>query len=220
MKERPILFSALMVRAILEGRKTQTRRAVKPCKDKNVGCDLSPREIANEVNSGDFTNCPYGQPGNQLWVRENWAINDFRYMEKIPKSKPLDMEDDAVVYAATEDDTEIQNEISWRPSIHMPRWASRIQLEITNMRVQRLQLISRGDAMAEGCPFPNMAKGDNPCKWYAELWDSINGNRPILPKNKNSKRYTRIRKWLDTHPESSWNANPWVWVIEFKRVMS
>lgn len=75
----------------------------------------------------------------------------------------------------------------------MPRWASRILLEVTAVRVERLQDISRGDAMAEGCPFPNMAKGDDPRKWYADLWDQING-------------------------AGSWEANPWVWVVEFKRV--
>jgi hypothetical protein len=80
-----------------------------------------------------------------------------------------------------------------RPSIHMPRIASRITLEITGVRVERLQDISRGDAMAEGCPFPNMAKGDDPRQWYTALWDQING-------------------------AGSWKTNPWVWVVEFKKV--
>ncbi len=79
----------------------------------------------------------------------------------------------------------------WRPSIHMPRKASRITLEITEVRVERLQDISRGDCMAEGCPFPNIAKLTDPIEWFAELWESINEN---------------------------WDANPWVWVVEFKRV--
>jgi hypothetical protein len=82
----------------------------------------------------------------------------------------------------------------WTPSIHMPRWASRILLEIVSVRVERLQEISRGDAMAEGCPFPNMADGDDPRQWYAGLWEQINGH-------------------------GSWDANPWVWVVEFKRVV-
>lgn len=81
----------------------------------------------------------------------------------------------------------------WKPSIHMPRKASRIMLEVTRVRVERLQEISRGDAMAEGCPFQNMAKGADPRKWYADLWKTING-------------------------PGSWDLNPWVWVIEFKRV--
>jgi hypothetical protein len=83
----------------------------------------------------------------------------------------------------------------WKPSIHMPRSASRITLEITEVRVERLQEISRGDAMAEGCPFPNMANGSNPVHWYADLWNSINGNGP-----------------------GSWDANPWVWCISFRRL--
>lgn len=81
----------------------------------------------------------------------------------------------------------------WKPSIHMPRWASRITLEVTGVRVERLNEISRGDCMSEGCPFPNMAKTTNPIAWFSELWESING-------------------------EGSWALNPWVWVIEFKRV--
>ena len=84
-------------------------------------------------------------------------------------------------------------EITWRPSIHMPRWASRISLGITSVRVERLQDISRGDAMAEGCPFPNMAQGPDPRDWYAELWGAING-------------------------PDSWAENPWAWVVEFKAI--
>ena len=84
-------------------------------------------------------------------------------------------------------------EFKRRPSIHMPRWASRILLEVVSVRVERLQDISRGDAMAEGCPFPNMAQGDDPRQWYAELWEQING-------------------------PGEWTANPWVWVVEFRRL--
>ena len=79
----------------------------------------------------------------------------------------------------------------WKPSIHMPKWAARIWLEISSVRVERLQSISRGDAMAEGCPFPNMADGEDPRDWFAEVWKSTGGD---------------------------WAANPWVWVIDFKRI--
>ena len=79
----------------------------------------------------------------------------------------------------------------WKPSIHMPKWAARIWLEITGLRVERLQSISRGDAMAEGCPLPNMADGEDPRDWFAEVWKSTGGD---------------------------WAANPWVWVIDFKRI--
>ena len=79
----------------------------------------------------------------------------------------------------------------WKPSIHMPKWAARIWLEVTGVRVERLQAISRGDAMTEGCPFPNMADGEAPREWFAEVWKSTGGD---------------------------WDANPWVWVIDFKRI--
>lgn len=190
MKERPILFNAAMVRAILDGRKTQTRRVVKhhPSDDGNMclvdhGDGWWPyRSDDSEspvVNGGDEIpySCPYGQPGDRLWVRETWA--------KVSGDRE---EPDAIAYRA---DSENQAEV-WTPSIHMPRWASRITLEVVSVRVERLQDISRGDAMAEGCPFPNMAEGDDPRKWYADLWEQING-------------------------PGSWAENPWVWVVEFRR---
>lgn len=179
MKERPILFSAPMVRALLAGTKTQTRRMVKP----------QPRILAGELlcwKDDALTDdqmaelCPYGQPGDRLWVREAWM--DLRGV------------DGAVgpcMYRATFGNAPDGGK--WRPSIHMPRWASRITLEVTGMRVERLQDITRGDAMAEGCPFPNLQDGDSPVRWYEYLWRAING-------------------------PDSWDANPWVWVVEFKRM--
>lgn len=188
MKERPILFSAPMIRAILNGTKTQTRRVAKLTANGHVKEPGGHRRW----HTADFDArlaCPYGQPGDRLWVRETWAHDD---------------EDNALFYRADvgqggdADDWE-RNRLDgapryrWRPSIHMPRTASRITLEITSVRVERLQDISRGDAMAEGCPFPNMAKGDDPRQWFRGLWESING------------------------PES-WQADPLVWVVEFKRL--
>lgn len=187
MKERPILFSGTMVRAILEGRKTQTRRLVKPAPIfcSNVGWEVfTPRDGALPL---DQVACPYGQPGDRLWVRETWAPNSVgSAIALILKSAPQP----GVYYAATHTG---RVGWRWRPSIHMPRWASRITLEVVAVRVQRLQDISRGDAMAEGCPFANMADGGDPRIWYSWLWNQING-------------------------DGSWDANPWVWVIEFKRV--
>jgi len=203
MKERPILFSAPMVRAILEGRKTQTRRVVKLPERSSLRGTWEPTTIGGEdgnniihddqvaiwhTGTGDVICCPYGIPGDRLWVRETWnrfeAWQGFHYAADYegygigPDDDPDHVPDHAV---------------RWKPSIHMPRFASRILLEVVSVRVERLQDISRGGAMAEGCPFPNMAHGDDPRDWYRRLWDEING------------------------PES-WNANPWVWVIEFRRI--
>ena len=193
MKERPILFSAPMVRALLDGSKTQTRRVVKPQpvydgrfaggwklkgKKGHEAATCSP--LIAEV-------CPYGQPGDRLWVRESFA-HIYR-----DNSSPERRSFEDVAYMADGRGIDIGAYGSWKPSIHMPRWASRITLEVTSVRVERLQDISRGEAMAEGCPFPNMAQGKDPCQWYGKLWEQING-------------------------PDSWEANPWVWVIEFKRI--
>jgi hypothetical protein len=192
MRERPILFQGAMVRALLAGTKTQTRRVVN-WKGMEPGLNLrfsglsavrsgsnwvlsSPTRTSHEYRSVPMP-CPYGLPGDRLWVREAWAPNGPRA-------------EDGALYRS--DFPEGPLSIKFKPSIHMPRWASRITLEVTEVRVERLQDISRGDAMDEGCPFPNMAQGDDPRKWYAELWESING-------------------------PGSWDANPWVWVVEFKR---
>lgn len=200
MKERPVLFSAPMVRAILSGTKTQTRRVVKLPKslaggeiyrawpDLLFGATPGLHVPMPDGTEQRLRN-PWGWPEpSRLWVRETWAKND----------------DDGVILYRADDSQENRDldfarhesglsKYNWRPSIFMPRWASRITLEITGVRVERLQEISRGDAMAEGCPFPNMAHGDDPRQWYAGLWEQING-------------------------PGSWDANPWVWVIEFKRM--
>lgn len=192
MKERPILFTAPMVRAILDGSKTQTRRIDKymskypPAMQPDLGLLAKSKHGESlltatwEATNGKFTAsfCPYGKVGDRLWAREAFCFPNGQ--------------DKIAWYRA---DSEWANDalVKWKPSIHMPRRTSRILLEITGVRVERLQDISRGDAMDEGCPFPNMAQGDDPRKWYADLWNSING-------------------------PSSWDANHWVWVIEFKRI--
>lgn len=201
MTERGILFSAPMVRAILAGTKTQTRRAVKwPLLSSSDG---SKRRIFVESDAAEINGllrdpsrhpcrrgfCPYGQPGGQLWVRETWARDDEDGAIMFRADLGRDINADAWEQGRVDGVPRYR----WRPSIFMPRWASRITLEVTGVRVERVQDISRGDAMAEGCPFANMARGDDPRHWYAELWGSIHG-------------------------PGSWDANPWVWVIEFKRV--
>lgn len=184
IKERPILFQADMVNAILSGRKTQTRRIVKPTKDRNgSGCHLAPCEIAGEVNGGDYGLCPYGQPGDRLWVREAF------------RNRRVDNSPGGVVYRADHPgESTVPGSYGrpWKPSIHMPRWASRITLEIVSVRVERLQSIKSKDAEAEGCECGSYGKYF-PVDNFACLWDSINGRE-------------------------SWDANPWVWVVEFRRI--
>lgn len=200
MKERPILFSAPMVRALLDGRKTQTRRLVKrPFPSCSGDVHPSPARYGEwfqmaEGSPSDAFKCPYGQPGDRLWVRETW-----RPIGDAPLSECVGPGD--VMFAASV--AQIDGLVfKFRPSIHMPRWASRITLEVTGVRVERLQDISDDDCCSEGVDGPMCAAllGKSPLKMghcervaYAALWESING-------------------------AGSWAANPWVWVVEFKRV--
>jgi hypothetical protein len=184
MKERPILFNAEMVKAILSGRKTQTRRVVKfPLRDVNMGCELAGNELAGEVAAGDYRNCPLGKPGDQLWVRETFAAGLCTETTLAYKAthKPEDLEEGW------------WETIKWTPSIHMPRWASRIDLLITGVRVERLSSLTNADAKAEGYPAEREIDGGSTDAWlwFRELWDFIYQN---------------------------WQENPWVWVIEFERI--
>ena len=226
MRERPIIFSAPMVRAILAGTKTQTRRVVKPRKDPDYGCELSPGEIAGDEHIARL--CPYGQPGDRLWVREAFRLisgfdtdSPARVGERCLDAgyrtawAPIRYEADCAlrdwkhVGTPPHDGPPLAGKL--RPGIHMPRWASRITLEITEVRVERLQDISEADAWAEGCtpgvlnahgePFPADVEHpggypdmwDNARDWYADLWDSIHG-------------------------AGAFDANPWVWAVSFRRV--
>ncbi len=220
MKERGILFSAPMVRAILAGTKTQTRRVVKHRAfgaSDTPGYDWTFRNPRtggcwNDVSHARMLElCPYGVIGDRLWVRETWQAWE-RVSHEYDEWEPLDRErragatwaewldehrpPDSIEYRATS-----ESQGPWTPAIHMPRWASRILLEVTGVRVERLQAITEADAKAEGVrPFPLDLEGD--C-WtdgtyrtaYNYLWNEINGWNP-----------------------NSWVANPWVWVVEFKRV--
>lgn len=203
MKERGMIFNGEMVRAILDGRKTQTRRPVKfPVHDKNLGCELAGNELAGELSAGNYLNSAFGKPGDRIWVRETWqAIHDYcdenghvderRYARSIPRHRGNYWH--PVYEEAWGNESREDREFPWRPSIHMPRWASRILLEITDVRVERLKSISDGDAIREGCSTADMKSGDCVADVFARLWASIYG-------------------------DESWNSNPWVWVIEFKRV--
>lgn len=181
MKERPILFSAPMVRAILEGRKTQTRRVVKPPKWSDadeiffIGNDSI--AVPDDDHADYFIACPYGQPGDRLWVRETFADEAGGTRRFLGEH---------IFYRADDWQPLVDR---WTPSIHMPRWASRITLEVTAVSVERLQDISESDCCAEGCGSPITRDLKKP--QFMALWESING-------------------------PDSWDANPWVWVVEFK----
>ncbi|ECK3196411.1 hypothetical protein JMC62_004601 [Salmonella enterica] len=198
MKERGMIFNAEMVRAILDGRKTQTRRPVKfPLIDKNMGCELAGNELAGELAAHNYWNSPYGKPGDRIWVRETFRVH----------SRATDVA--TLVYRAsvrnswTEQTHRVPIAVcdkpatpeKWTPSIHMPRWASRILLEITDVRVERLRDLSEEDAKSEGITPP--AGG-------------------VLPGWEYRINFRDL--WMDIYGTDSWEANPWVWVIEFKRV--
>ncbi len=200
MKERPILFQADMVNAILDGRKTQTRRIVKPTKDRNgSGCQLAPCEIAGEVNGGDYALCPYGQPGDRLWVRENFlylmhgdvTAGDIKYCASIDSRSAAGSKNPGYWWRK-------------RPSIHMPRWASRITLEIVSVRVERLKQISERDALQEGI---GLVLADN--------WPDPKAMSEAVAK---SRRAGFKLLWESINGSDSWDTNPWVWVVEFRRV--
>ncbi|MBA1294416.1 hypothetical protein G7025_13715 [Pseudomonas lurida] len=226
IKERPILFSAPMVRAVLEGRKTVTRRPVKALGLQWLE-DFTPEYVAEAANNL----CPYGKPGDRLWVRETWYCNHSE-VQKGPYLQPADMqdldqarEDGDLVYAADGLNSYEQDQPTWRPSIHMPRWASRILLEITDVRVERLQDISDEQALAEGIiPVPKTTEGSHqfwrnyhlsgdgtfcvrtPKESFKSLWCHVAGGS--FPKGEAAYKAS----------PHSWDANPWVWVVEFKPV--
>ena len=173
MRERPILFSGPMVQAILAGRKTQTRRIVKP--QSAVLTDQMARGLGVRppaVENAAVIPCPYGQPGDRLWVREAWVVHP---------------ETGSLLYRADDDAPE---NTRWKPSIHMPRKHSRILLEITSIKVERVQAISWEDALAEGTdddPATTNAVGS-----FVKYWNYING-------------------------AEAWDMNPWVWAVGFKK---
>jgi len=203
MTERPLLFSGPMVRAILYGTKTQTRRVVKSRKDPDYGCQMAPSEIAGDEYAARL--CPYGQPGDRLWIRESL--------------RPWSKDQELMAYAADDSNVGAWHAMNYPtrcgsqvkksvPSIHLPRAWSRILLEVVTVRVERLHDISERDAQAEGviecdglldevrlcARAKQLGIPATECRvWYAELWESING-------------------------PGSWEANPWVWVVEFKRI--
>ncbi|MDR5867974.1 hypothetical protein [Halomonas koreensis] len=206
MKERPILFNDEMVRALLDGRKTQTRRLVKnqPAGD-TQGNDCRAAKVAGGFQwqhrggaSKVFT-CPYGKSGDQLWVRETWGAL-FTDPPGTPGGRKPQPGDDIRYRADPGQDWQWRDgSLPWRPSIHMPRWACRILLEVTAVRVERLQDITEDDARAEGCD-NSSTEAAHECGWY----------------EKPRRAFRRV--WEQINGSDSWDANPWVWVIEFRRI--
>ena len=219
MKERGMIFNGEMVRAILDGRKTQTRRPIKWKQTRFT--EIGEREDGSKwpwsedaEHACDFWHpCPFGAVGDRIWVRETFQgpLFDYDLMDSYCKDPTPFEKPEFCVYKADGVpapefyDADDELHCCWRPSIHMPRWASRILLEITDVRVERLNAISEEDARAEGiidggclnCGEPEPCGCANPepdaTDAFAYLWQSIYG-------------------------QDNWNANPWVWVIEFKRV--
>ncbi|WP_336879650.1 hypothetical protein [Providencia rettgeri] len=233
MKERGIIFNTEMVRAILDGRKTQTRRIMKPQPkpNKNGGIWWPSNICQSMINIEDMMQdndgvwagiagiaCPHGRVGDHLWVRETYSllgnedacpidwndniVNDKTEAARIYRASCVQKSGDYGLWSIPDEadwkphTEEMKFEGSWTPSIHMPRWASRITLEITDVRVERLQEASDDDFKAEGYPLERELTGgstDAFC-WFRHLWDSV------------------------SKPDCNYESNPWVWVIEFKRV--
>ena len=206
MNERPILFSGPMIRAILANTKTQTRRIFKPDR---MTWDANGRYTTYAMRGGELSTtgsgpfkpsswlhyCPYGQPGgDRLYVRETWAA-PHAYDHLPPRLIPQDAR---IHYAATED----RGGLLWRPSIHMPRWASRIILEITSVRVENLQDIDLADAVAEGC------KPIRP--------ELVQDGLIVRPGRSAVEEFRLV--WEQIHGGGSWEKNPFVWVVTFRRI--
>jgi hypothetical protein len=206
MRELPILFSGAMVRALLDGRKTQTRRVLKQASGPSLSVDCDDRGVAtwswlygdgpgHEVHERiQRVPCPYGAPCDRLYVRETWAQpaaldpGPTVYRADYPACVPAEYENVPPADA-----------ITWKPSIHMPRALSRITLELTGVRVERLRDISEDDALAEGV--------------HAGSWEYDNGEGTETARESFQCLWDSLAA-----PGTDWQANPWVWVVEFKRI--
>lgn len=244
MKERGMIFNGEMVRAILDGRKTQTRRVMKvqpkPSKSRPGDFWFSSKKLESMVHVSDLAPgnspiadyhlfiqehcCPFGAVGDRIWVRETWGVVSHE-LDEDGRIQPWTPDRPATVihempfgngyysghaiYAADgdftwgDDDGYEDGRSCWKPSIHMPRAASRILLEITDVRVERLNAISQEDAQAEGMELTG---------WRPTYSDPDSGSEVMTPYD----NFAEL--WSSIYGEGSWKADPWVWVIEFKRV--
>lgn len=277
IKERPILFSGPMVLAILEGRKTVTRRTL--ANQMSAGWHLHPEHQLGTITSGNSKKsrfgaiirreisegsgkfehhvipCPYGEAGDRLWVRETWGVVSHTWNERgdmvdwVPDRPATAIRElhfgrgyysGHVIYAADgghewagDDDGGGESRSAWHPSIHMPRAACRILLEITAVRIERLQDITDEQAIAEGCFFTDYGRvcghggsgwkevGDCPAPEQHHpqrngwMWDKTTSHEQCLT----AARWAFGNLWESVNGPESWDANPWVWVVEFKQVM-
>lgn len=232
MKERPILFSGPMVRAILDGTKTQTRRVVKPQPfwshylqpmwGKSPGRNPVEfgekwlwREVGPDYPDGesDDRRCKFGVPGDRLWVKETFAPRDEQAMNEKDKEH---------IFYRADYETKYESDGLWKPSIYMPRWASRITLEITGIRVERLQDISEADSNAEGL---ETVSAGNFGAWKNYRFKTSHPRRGTVLTDEEHRlvgyqcpvrSYRSL--WEHINGLDSWATNPWVWVIEFRRI--
>jgi hypothetical protein len=252
MNERPILFSAPMVRAILEGRKTMTRRVVKDSAWVEDAGDQDPATgHTPSLMSIDVSRCPYGKPGDRLWGREHWGYRGSRsggipdshaalvYYHADQSKREIEFDSFREMQAVTpgqnikkppgfEDLDEWDQRFVWNdlldkwwdrkrsiPSIHMPRWASRVLLEVTEVRVERLNDISEVDAKAEGAPFV--------CEMCGNDLDTPEGEEIHFGCDDSDCEHVSHlegfrRLWQSINGPESWDLNPWVWVVSFKKI--
>lgn len=207
MKETGLMFKAPLVRALLDGRKTQTRRIAKPVRHPDLGNVYSPGALVREHEPQHVINraCPYGQPGDRIYVRETF-VQGYKEVPETGAVRDYDEEGNDIPmttwYRATDggitwgDDDGWETNVPWKPAIHMPKALARIWLEITGVRVEQLQDISEADALAEGATF-ELASIDSVRigatasfrSGFRNIWESTGGD---------------------------WDANPWVWAIDFK----
>ncbi|HDX9141227.1 TPA: morphogenetic protein [Klebsiella michiganensis] len=234
MKERGMIFNGEMVRAILDGRKTQTRRIMKlqpkPSKSRPGDFWFSSKKLESMVHVSDLAPgnspiadyhlfiqehcCQFGAVGDRIWVRETFQgpLFDYDLMDSYCKDPTPFEKPEFCVYKADGVpapefyDADDELHCCWRPSIHMPRWASRILLEITDVRVERLNAISEEDATAEGVPPAGSLLPDYPGTFLTPKGDFA------------TAKVAFQRLWESIYGEESWKANSWVWVISFKRV--
>ena len=211
VKEHPILFSTEMVRAILDGRKTQTRRSVQPQPLRVWGSGVfslaHPEYVSAHVQLPGqreyvWLRCPYGKPGDRLWVREshtfadtdweNWVEVHYRDGTISRRAVPLVAAEKVAQWI---EDREVDGDgDNWRPSIHMPRWACRVVLDVTRVCIQSLHEITLSDAIAEGFEAGPL---DRPASQFVRIWNEIN----------------------DKRQGCDWGSNPWVWVVEFQKTV-
>jgi len=241
MKARPILFSAEMVRALLDGRKTQTRRVIKPQPPEEYPvarlsdgvCVWSKHKESEFPMWARHSVCHYGKPGDLLWVRETWTKGRANFLGTtydVPTWRTKNGAIGPILYRCSDIYEGHANFIKWRPSIHMPRWASRLTLRITDIRVERLQEISEADAVAEGVQPHEYAIGplgvradSIRCIHCGKLRSDhvgqamvcFGGNGTCWNGNTARGGFGVLWDSINSNRGYSWDMNPWVWVIEF-----